>query len=70
MVAVRRGGATHVFDTMNHFFQINQMFVVGSTYWNMAYGLEPGEVAADEEGMANMTDVGQSMAFLRKKLAA
>jgi multimeric flavodoxin WrbA len=70
VVAVRRGGAMHVFDTINHFFQINQMFVVGSTYWNMAYGLDPGEVAADEEGMANMINVGESMAFLLKKLAA
>jgi multimeric flavodoxin WrbA len=78
VVAVRRGGATHVFDTMNHFFQdtmnhffqISGMFIVGSTYWNMCYGLEPGEVNGDEEGMANMTDVGESMAFLLNKLKA
>ena len=68
VVAVRRGGATHVFDTMNHFFQISQMFVVGSTYWNMCYGLEPGDVNGDEEGMANMADIGESMAFLLNKL--
>ena len=59
-----------MFDTMNHFFQINQMFIVGSTYWNMCYGLEPGDVNGDEEGMANMTDVGESMAFLLNKLKA
>jgi multimeric flavodoxin WrbA len=69
VVAVRRGGAIHVFDTMNHFFQISQMFIVGSTYWNMCYGLEPGEVNQDEEGMANMTDIGESMALLLNKLA-
>jgi len=68
VVAVRRGGALHVFDTMNHFFQINQMFIVGSTYWNMAYGLEAGEVIQDEEGMSNMTNLGESMAFLLNKL--
>ena len=68
VVAVRRGGATHVFDTMNHFFQINQMFIVGSTYWNMGYGLMPGEVSKDEEGMANMYNIGESMAYLLKKL--
>lgn len=70
VVAVRRGGATHVFDTMNHFFQINGMFVVGSTYWNMAYGLQPGDVLNDEEGMANMQDLSESMALLMKKLNA
>lgn len=70
VVAVRRGGATHVFDTMNHFFQISQMFVVGSTYWNMCYGLQPGDVIDDEEGMANMTDIGESMVYLLNKLNA
>ena len=69
VVAVRRGGAVHVFDTMNHFFQIGQMFVIGSTYWNMCYGLDKGDVNQDEEGMANMTDIGESMAFLLGKLA-
>ena len=68
VVAVRRGGATHVFDTMNHFFQINSMFIVGSKYWNLAFGLEPGDVANDDEGMANMTDLGESMALLLQKL--
>lgn len=70
VVAVRRGGAVHVFDTMNHLFQISQMFIVGSTYWNMCYGLEPGDVNNDEEGMANMSDIGVSMAFLLNKLNA
>jgi hypothetical protein len=44
------------------------MFIVGSTYWNMAYGLKPGEVSEDKEGMANMVDIGESMAFLLNKL--
>lgn len=70
VVAVRRGGATHAFDTMNHLFQISGMFVVGSTYWNMAYGLNPGDVSGDEEGMTNMTDIGESMTLLLNKLNA
>ncbi|MBW8016959.1 MAG: flavodoxin family protein [Planctomycetes bacterium] len=68
VVAVRRGGAIHVFDTMNHFFQISQMFIVGSTYWNMCYGMHKGDVNQDEEGMANMVDIGESMALLLGKL--
>lgn len=69
VVAVRRGGAVHVFDTLNHFFQINRMFIVGSTYWNMGYGLNPGDVEKDEEGMANMTHLGESMAYLLERLS-
>ena len=69
VVAVRRGGAIHVVDTLNHFFLISQMLVVGSTYWNMAYGRLPGEVEEDAEGMRNMVNLGENMAWLLGKLA-
>jgi multimeric flavodoxin WrbA len=32
VVAVRRAGAIHAFDTLNHFFFISQMVVPGSSY--------------------------------------
>ena len=70
VVAVRRGGAIHTFDTMNHFLHYMQMFLVGASYWNMAYGREIGEVKADEEGMANMKSLGENMAYLLKKIRA
>jgi multimeric flavodoxin WrbA len=70
VVAVRRGGATHVFDTMNHLFSISQMVVPGSTYWNMAYGLEPGKVAGDDEGLRNMNHIGQAIDWLGKAMQA
>lgn len=70
VVAVRRGGGTHAFDTINHLFQINQMFLIGSTYWNLGFGRDIGEVNQDKEGMDNMTDLGTSMAYLLKKIAA
>jgi multimeric flavodoxin WrbA len=69
VVAVRRGGATHVFDTINHLFQINGMIIPGATYWNMGYGLNKGEVADDAEGMANMVNLGQSINWLGKAIA-
>jgi multimeric flavodoxin WrbA len=68
VVAVRRGGATHVFDTINHLFFISQMIVPGSTYWNMGYGLEPGEVAGDREALANMGHLGQAIDWLGKAI--
>ena len=39
VVAVRRAGAIHVFDSINHFFLINQMVIPGSSYWNIGVGL-------------------------------
>jgi multimeric flavodoxin WrbA len=68
VVAVRRGGAIHAFDTMNHFFFISQMIVPGSSYWNIGIGLAPGEVRNDEEGMMTMTTLGANMAWLLKKI--
>lgn len=68
VVAVRRGGEIHAFDSLNHFFLIAQMVVPGSCYWNMAFGREKGEVARDEEGMRTMQVLGENMAWTMKKL--
>ena len=66
VVAVRRGGATHVYDTINHMFQMSRMILPGSTYWNMGYGLNKGEVSEDHEGLANMQHLGKSIDWLGK----
>jgi multimeric flavodoxin WrbA len=68
VVAVRRGGAIHTFDTMNHFFLSAQMIVPGSSYWNMGFGRTPGEVEDDEEGMATMELLGHNIAWLLRKI--
>ncbi len=69
VVAVRRAGAIHAFDTLNHFFTINQMIVPGSSYWNIGVGLEKGDVEKDEEGIRTMKVLGENMAWLLGKLA-
>lgn len=68
VVAVRRAGGIHAFDSMNHFFLIGQMIVVGSSYWNIGIGRDKGEVAGDEEGMKTMRQLGENMAWLLKKI--
>jgi multimeric flavodoxin WrbA len=68
VAAVRRGGAIHVFNSINHFFFINQMIVPGSTYWNFGIGREKGEVETDQEGIRTMEVLGQNMGWLLKKL--
>jgi len=68
VVAVRRAGAIHVFDTINHFFLISQMIVPGSFYWNLGIGRKPGEVEQDSEGLETMELLGQNMAWLLKKI--
>jgi len=68
VVAVRRGGSIHVFDTMNHFFLISQMVVPGSIYWKMGIGRDKGEAVKDEESVMTMQVLGENMAWLMKKL--
>lgn len=68
VVAVRRGGGTHVFDSINHMFLMSSMIVPGSTYWNLGFGLDKGEVLGDEEGMNNMNHLGKTIAWLGKAI--
>ncbi|MEG2172262.1 MAG: flavodoxin family protein [Desulfovibrionaceae bacterium] len=69
VVAARRGGATHAFDTINHMFQMSQMILPGSTYWNMGYGLDTAEVLKDTEALANMQHLGKMIAWLGAAIA-
>jgi multimeric flavodoxin WrbA len=68
VIVERRGGATNAFDSINKLFLENQMIVPGSSYWNFACGLAPGDVEKDEEGLNTMRVLGENMAWLLKKL--
>jgi multimeric flavodoxin WrbA len=70
VVVARRAGAMTAFDSVNHWFQINEMIVVGSSYWNIAMGLGKGDVENDQEGMETMATLGRTMAWVVKKLRA
>jgi len=68
VAAVRRAGAIHTSDTLNHLFQHQQMIIVGSSYWNVGIGRDPGQVKDDAEGIRTMQTLGQNMAWLLKKI--
>lgn len=68
VVAARRGGALQAVDAMNHYFLNQEMIVVGSTYWNMAYGQLPGDVQDDDEGLDNMRNLGKNISWLLGKI--
>jgi multimeric flavodoxin WrbA len=68
VISVRRAGAIHAFDSINHFFLINEMIIPGSSYWNIGIGREKGEVLKDEEGMQVMKTLGENIAWLLKKI--
>ena len=68
--AVRRAGGMTTVDILDHFMLFREMIIVGSTYWNMVYGKDVGDVLNDSEGMANMRNIGENMAWLLKNLHA
>ena len=70
VIAVRRAGAVHAFDTLNHFFLISEMIIPGSSYWNIGIGREKGDVEKDAEGLETMQVLGRNMAWLLKKIHA
>ncbi|MFI3294760.1 MAG: flavodoxin family protein [Rikenellaceae bacterium] len=66
VVSVRRGGAVPVYDELNRFMLGSGMIVPGSTYWNFGIGEHPGEIYQDAEGLRNMRDLGEQLAWLMK----
>lgn len=70
IAVARRGGHTLTLQEMLMFFLINDMIVVGSTYWNMVFGRLPGEAMNDEEGVATIRHFAANVAGLVKRLHA
>lgn len=66
VVSCRRGGASAAFDQLNKYFTINNMLVVGSSYWNQIHGTNGEEVLQDLEGMQTMRNLGNHMAWILK----
>ena len=68
LVVARRAGQNFTFAQIMYWFHILGFFMPGSTYWNIAFGREKGEVEEDEEGLRTAWNFGKNVAFLVKKL--
>jgi multimeric flavodoxin WrbA len=68
IAVARRGGHTATIQEMLMFFLINDMIVPGSDYWNMAFGLNPGEVLSDSEGIKTARHFAENVGNLVQKL--
>lgn len=65
----RRAGSVTTFDVLNKYFTISNMPVVSSQYWNLSFGLNPGDVEKDSEGLQTMRTLARNMLFLMKSIA-
>ncbi len=68
LVVAHRAGQNFTAAQIAYWFHILGFFMPGSTYWNIAFGREKGEVEQDEEGMRTAWNFGKNVAFLVKKL--
>ncbi len=68
VVVARRAGVNFTYAQLLFFFTIMGMFVPGANYWPIAYGLGPGDVANDAEGLKTMVNLAENMAWLLKRL--
>ena len=69
VAVARRGGSSAAYDVLNKYFGNTGMTIATSQYWNMVYGLEPGEANQDAEGLQTMRTLARNMTFLMKSIA-
>lgn len=70
VVSARRAGTTASLDVLNKYFQINQMPLISSNYWNMVHGNTPEEVYQDEEGIQIVQTIAKNLAWVLKSIEA
>lgn len=68
VTSCRRAGNTATIDQLNRYFQLTQMPIVTSSYWNIVHGATPADVEQDAEGLQTMRTLGRNMAFLIKAI--
>ena len=68
VVAVRRSGGLPTMNTLNHYITYSEMVMPCSNYWNVAHGMNPGEMEQDGEGKQIMEVLGRNMAWLMQVL--
>ena len=66
VAAVRRSGGISTVDSLNHYINYSEMIMPSSNYWNVAHGLNPGEMEQDAEGKQIMEVLGGNMAWIMR----
>lgn len=70
IAVARRAGTTATLDVINKYFAMNQMPIVGSTYWSQAYGRTAADLTQDHEGVQTLQNLAHNLAWLLQCLDA
>lgn len=68
ITVARRAGQNFTYAQLLYWYMINDMIVPGSTYWNIAFAREVGEVENDKEGIATIDRFTENLVWLAKKI--
>lgn len=68
VVVARRAGQNFTYAQLLYWYMLGDMVVPGSTYWNVGFGMRPGEVRTDTEGIETVRRFAENLAWLAKKL--
>lgn len=68
IAVARRAGQNFTYAQLALFYGLNEMIVVGSTYWNIGFGHAPGEITQDLEAVETLRCFGRNVAWVLGKL--
>ncbi|HOX32824.1 MAG TPA: flavodoxin family protein [Spirochaetales bacterium] len=66
LVVLRRSGGSAALDGLYHYLAYAEMLLATSSYWNIAHGSSPGELAGDAEGLQIVEVLAGNLAWLLK----
>lgn len=70
IAVVRRAGGVDVVHQLKSYLELAQTVTPPSQYWTVAYGMEPGEILQDGEGVQTIRKNARAMAWLLKVMDA
>lgn len=68
LTVARRAGVVSAMDELIHYINYASMILPGSNYWPVLYGMNPGQVKEDAEGVQTLQLLSKNMVWLMKAL--
>jgi len=68
IVVARRAGQNFTYAQLLYWYTINDMIIPGSTYWNIGFARDKGEIENDTECIETIEKFAENIIFLAKKI--
>src|SRR5690554_1434572 len=68
ITVARRAGQNFTYAQLLYWYMVNDMIVPGSSYWNIAFGKDKGDVENDKDGLTTADRFIENIIWLAEKL--